>query len=43
MAKVKFDAEDFRKDPRSEKSKSQGYLKQIILWALIVAAIIVVI
>lgn len=43
MAKVKFDAEDFRKDPRSEKSKSKGYLKQIILCALIVAAIIVVI
>lgn len=43
MAKVKFDAEDFRKDPRSEKSKYKGYLKLIILCVLIVAAIIVVI
>lgn len=43
MAKVKFDAEDFRKDPHTEVPKSKGHLKQIILCALIIAVAIIVV
>lgn len=42
MAKVKFEAEDFRKDSHPEKSKPKGHLKQFILCALFVAVAIIV-